>query len=79
MDEPLLIALVKRLLEQDPVDVARLRDVAEKHGLVNGRLRCRAWPKLLAADVYDTATSDAALAHAARQARVARQRITRAR
>jgi len=52
-----LIQLVKRLLDSDPVDVARLREIAAKHGLVSSRLRARAWPKLLAADVYDPATS----------------------
>ena len=55
-----LIQLVKRLLDTDPVDVARLRELASRHGLVSSRLRARAWPKLLGADVYDPSTSAAA-------------------
>lgn len=61
-----LIQLVKRLLDTDPVDVARLREIAAKHGLVSSRLRARAWPKLLGADVYDPATSAAAFEALAR-------------
>lgn len=69
MDEAVLVALIKRLLEQDPVDVARLRDVAATHGLVNARLRARAWPKLLHADVYDARFTPTAFEVAARAVR----------
>jgi len=65
-DEVVLQALLWRLLDQDPVDILRLREVAATHGLVNAKLRARAWPKLLGVDPYEASTQPAALAEAAR-------------
>ena len=64
-EEQALRQLVTRLLDQDPVDLVRLREVAATHGLLDARLRSKAWPKLLGVNSYDPAVSPAALAAAA--------------
>ena len=64
-DDTALRQLVTRLLDQDPVDLVRLREVAATHGLLDAKLRSRAWPKLLGVNCYDPAVSPAALAVAA--------------
>ena len=64
-EEQALRQLVSRLLDQDPVDVVRLREVAATHGLVDAKTRSRAWPKLLGVNPYDPQLSITALATAA--------------